>query len=269
MSTELNVFQIWINLPSLHSHPTQIYELKLCGFCFVCLFPLLDLWLDEKNFTDGRNWPGQHMRKTKASANGQAEVLLQTETEGRDWLRRPKASSKQNSLGSLMPGWCEGQGWQQKTWNGGFLESASYNSTYSDHVIWTGPLGLQLSMKFSASCLGAGLSRSSLVLSKGSSWNYFCLSTSMPSSKAWCTSRQLQLHSAHWLCPWLRTQSAGSLEKVLTAQLVEATPTHLGNLYLAMSIWHSGGLSLPWYPKVSERKVRALCTMFINCKILV
>lgn len=36
-------------------------------------------------------------------------------------------------------------------------------------------------------------------------------------------------HSTHWLCRWLRTQRAGSLEKVLTAQMVKATiPIHFG-----------------------------------------
>lgn len=57
------------------------------------------------------------------------------------------------------------------------------------------------------------------------------------------------------------------LKNVLIAQLVEASPYTLGHPSLDLS---SGeGISLPWDPKDSEKKVRVLYTIFIKCRILV
>lgn len=92
---------------------------------------------------------------------------------------------------------------------------------------------------------GASISRFSLVLSKGRCWND-CPSTSKPSPKAhpW---------AAAPASACLRTQRTGLVEKVLTAQLVKANPTHLGYLYL--DLMSSGeGLSLPWTQRSQTRK---------------
>lgn len=196
----------------------------------------------KRSFTDGGNWPGQHMWKMRARPNGRAVVLLQMGTEGWDW--RPQASSKWESLGSWVPGWCEGWERQQKAGERGFPESASSNCTHSGSLAWTQPLGWQGSTWVSTSHQGAGTSGFSLQ------------------------GKQLEL-----LPPQCHLQRPGPRAIGCTCWGFKALdllgrcshPTHVG--HLDWTSWGEG-ISLPFDPEDSDGKVRSLSN-FRKCGILV
>lgn len=228
-----------------------------CASFVLCLFPPLNLWLDEKDFTDDGNWPGQHMWKMQARPNGQAAVLLQTRAEGSEGPGGLRHLLNMSTLAAWCPCVVKAKDDSRKPKKEVSLSPLPLTPR-SGNRVWAGVLSGQFTTQVSASCLQ---SRHFQVLTC-SFWRkqlelLFCLSNSLPYSKAQSTGSQPQWHrgpiSDTWCCPFGRgIQGLDLLKKCSQPNCKPCQHTW------DTCMW----IKSKWYPvqssKNAEEKIRAL-----------
>lgn len=144
----------------------------------------------------------EHYRRRKLARTTHVENAGQAKGTGRGsvadgnwrmrWLGGPRHLLTWK-LGQCMLLWGEGQRHQQKAQKEVPLSLLPV-TPHSLGMDWAGVLSGRFSTQAPASCQGASISRFSLILSKGNSWNYLFLSASVPSPKVQATCGQLQLY---------------------------------------------------------------------------